>query len=205
MADGLSREGARGAFFLFSTIECFMVQFLKADNAWSYCSLAVPLVALAINVIAQVLLLRARRSDFLRSIVEGCLIGGVALLVLNVSLIAWLARCREGFVRFLLVNVPTYVALSYCYFGVVSLGETGIRIRIFAEIAKTPAGMSTEDIERLYSEGAFAAMRLRRLLEGGDIIERDGRYFVGKNMLVHAANFMFAAKRFLLGKKSEFE
>jgi len=182
-----------------------MVQFLKADDAWSYCSLMAPLVALAINVIAQVFLLRARRTDFLRSVVEGCLIGGVALLVLNAVLITWLAPFREGLIRLLLVNIPTYGALSYCYFGVVGLGETAIRIRIYAEIAKTSTGMSTEDIERLYSDGAFAAMRLRRLLEGGDIMKKDGRYFVGKNRLVHAANIMFAAKQLLLGKKSEFE
>lgn len=182
-----------------------MVPFLKADDTWAYWSLLVPLVALAINVIAQVLLLRARRIDFLRSIVEGCIIGGVALLALNILLIGWLAPFREGLIRFLLVNIPTYAALSYCYFGVVGLGETSIRIRIYAEIAATSTGMSNADIERLYSEGAFAAMRLRRLLESGDIIEKDGRYFAGKNKLVHAANIIFAAKQFLLAKKSEFQ
>lgn len=181
-----------------------MVQFLKAGDAWAYASLLIPLVALAVNVFAQVLLLRARRTDFLLSIIEGCIIGGVALLILNTLLIEWVVPFREGLIRFLLVNLPTYAALSYCYFGVVGLGETSIRIRIYAEIAATSAGMSNTDIERLYSEGAFAGMRLRRLLESGDIIEQDGRYFVGKNKLVHAATIMFAAKQFLLGTKSEF-
>ncbi len=182
-----------------------MVQFLKADDAWSYYSLLAPLIALAINGTAQIILLRARRIDFLRSIVEGCLIGGLALLMLNALLVGWLAPFREGLVRFLLVNVPTYAALSYCYFGVVGLGQTSIRIRIYAEIAETPTGLSTEDIERIYSEGVFARMRLRRLLESGDITEKDGRYFVGKIRLVHAANITFAAKQFLLGTKSEFQ
>jgi hypothetical protein len=181
-----------------------MVQFLKADDNWAYGSLLIPVMALAVNVFAQVLLLRARRTDFLRSIIEGCIIGGVALLILSILLIGWVAPSPEGLVRFLFVNIPTYGALSYCYFGVVGLGETSIRIRIYGEIAATSAGMSNADIERLYSEGVFAAMRLRRLLESGDIVERDGRYFAGKNKLIHAAKIMFAAKQFLLGKKSEF-
>lgn len=182
-----------------------MVQFLKADEVWAYCSLFIPLVALAVNVFAQVLLLRARRADFLRSVIEGCLIGGAALLAFNLLLVGSVAPFGEGLIRFLFVNVPTYAALSYCYFGVVGLGETSIRIRIYGEIAAAPAGMSNADVERVYSEGAFATMRLRRLLESGDIIEKHGRYFAGKNKLVHAANIMFAAKQFLLGTKSEFQ
>src|SRR5438552_4300443 len=85
---------------------------------WIYCSLVIPLVALAINVIAQVLLLRRRRLDFLRSIIEGCVIGGVVLVVLNILLIVRLAPFHESLLLFLLINIPTYAALSYCYFGV---------------------------------------------------------------------------------------
>jgi len=182
-----------------------MVQSLKAADAWLYCSFFIPVLALVVNVIAQVLLLRGRRVEFLQSIVMGCTMGGVALLLLDASLIGWLAPLGEGLVIAFFVHIPTYGALSYCYFGVANLGQTSIRIRIYSEILAAPSGMSTADIERLYTEGAFAAMRLQRSLDSGDIVEKGGRYFIGKNRLRHAANIMFGAKRFLFGKSSEFQ
>jgi hypothetical protein len=45
------------------------------------------------------------------------------------------------------------------------------------------------------------AVALRRLLERGDIIERDGRRFSGKNKLTHPAKIVFAVKQVLARKE----
>jgi hypothetical protein len=178
-----------------------MAPFPKAADTWLYCSLLSPPAALVVNVIAQVLLVRPRKGvDFLRSIVEGCLLGAAALALLDAVILRRLAPPGSGVALALLVNLPMYLALSYCY-----LGQTSIRIRIYSEIAAAGGMMSVREVERIYGEGRFTAMRVQRLVESGDIVLREGRYYVGRRKLVHAANLLFAAKQFLLGQKSEFQ
>ena len=184
-----------------------MAQFLKGDDAWLYVAPLIPLVALAVNVAAQILLVRATRGvNFLRTLIGGSLVGCLALLALDAMFCNWLAPVPDGLIVSLLVHVPTYAALTYAYsFGVANLGQTSIRIRIYSEIAGSPTGKSTGEIEELYGEGAFTKMRVSRLVESGDIVERDGRYYTGRSRLVVAAHIIFGLKRFLLGQHSEFQ
>lgn len=183
-----------------------MATFHEAADGWHYGSLLSPVMALGVNVIAQVMLARARKgAQFLRSIIEGCLSGAVALLVLEIILLAWRGVSADTVVFSLLVNAPTYAALSFCYFALANLGQTAIRVRIYAELLASPGGMSTQEIERRYDPETFVAVRLRRLIEGGDLIEKNGGYFLARKRLVFAANLMVAAKLILLGKRSEFD
>ena len=46
---------------------------------------------------------------------------------------------------------------------------------------------------------------VQRLVESGDILLRDGRYFVGRNRFLLISSILFTAKRLLLGRESEFE
>lgn len=178
----------------------------KAADTWQYYSLLSPLAAVGVNVVMQVILVRARRGGhFLRSIIEGFFIGAFAFGAIEAFLVAWRGASGDSLITSLLVNAPTYAALSYCYFAVVNLGQTSIRIRIYSELATAPDGISIQEIEGIYDEGALMEMRLQRLLESGDIIEREGRYFIGRKKLLLVANIIFAAKHILLGKKSEFE
>ena len=183
-----------------------MVPLPKAVDAWEYCSLLSPVVALGINVVFQVALVRARQGGrFHRSMIEGFVAGLAALVAIEVFLVMWRETSLESLAISCLVNAPAYAALSYCYFGVANLGHTSIRIRLYAEMAASRDGISIQEIERIYNEKAFMEMRLQRLIEGGNIIEKDGRYFVGDRKLLLVANIIFAAKRFILGGKSDFE
>jgi len=178
----------------------------KAVDAWEYCSLLSPVVALAVNVVFQVALVRARRGGlFHRSMIEGFLAGLAGLAAIEGCLIMWRGVSLETLAISCLVNAPAYAALSYCYFGVANLGHTSIRIRLYAEMAASPDGISIQEIERIYNEKAFMEMRLQRLIEGGNIIEKDGRYFVGDRKLLLVAKIIFATKRFILGEKNDFE
>jgi len=183
-----------------------MVTFPEAADGWHYCSLLSPIIALGVNFITQVMLARARKgAQFMRSIIEGCLAGAVALAVLEAFLLVWWGVSADTVAFSLLVNAPTYAALSVCYFGMSNLGQTAIRVRIYAELLASPGGMSAEEIERRYDKETFVAVRLRRLIEGRDIIEKDGQYFLVRKRLVFAANLMVAAKLLLLGRKSQFD
>jgi len=169
-------------------------------------SLLCPILALAVNVITQVLAFRATRgAHYFRSIVQGVLAGLLFLAVFEALFEAGAGSFGGLVATTLLVHAPTYLALSYCAYNFIQLGQTSIRIRMYAEIASQPSGVSVEEMKREYNDQAMMQARLRRLIESGDIIEKDGRYFVGRRRLVVISDIIVAAKRFLLGKASEFE
>ena len=176
-----------------------MALFQGVGNFLPYFSLFNPIFALGLNVFAQVVLFRARRGDhFVRSILEGCFAGAGGLVLLEIF------GDREG-VASHVVNGLTYGALSYCYFHLACLGQSSIRIRIYSEIAATSRGLSLEEIGQVYDGRALAKIRFQRLIESGDIIERDNRYFIGRKRLILVANVIAGIKRIIMGRKSQFD
>jgi hypothetical protein len=169
-------------------------------------SLITPIAAILINLATQVILYRVRRGrEYFRSIIEGFLAGAIVLTASEAFFILSANRVTDRLILALLVNGPIYICLSYCYYNFVQLGQTSIRIRMYTEIALRPSGVAISEIEREYDERGLTEVRLQRLLESGDIIERDRSYFIGRTRLLHIANLIFAAKQFLLRKKSEFD
>jgi hypothetical protein len=170
---------------------------------WS--ALLTPVLALACNVIAQVVQVRlSRGSHFLRSILIAFLAGFLVFGLLEVWRITGTGVSGDSLAIACLVNAPIYVALSYCYFNFVNLGQTSVRIRLYTEIAERPGGMSASDLVHIYDEKALMRARVDRLLESGDLVERDGRYHLGRRRLVPIASVIFYAKRLVLGRASEF-
>ena len=164
-----------------------------------------PVAALAINVLGQIVVFRLQGGrHFLRSIALGFFLGGAALMI---------AQCIyppgpdtfEAWSKALLVNLPCYAALSYCFFNFANLGQSSIRVRIYAKVAARADGVSVAEIAREYNEAMLMEMRLQRLVESGDLVLRDGRYFLGRTRFVPIAQVIFWIKRLILGKVSEFE
>jgi hypothetical protein len=165
-----------------------------------------PIIAVAFNALTQILAFRMRRGDqYFRSIVEGIGAGFLVLIPFECFLFVRSISPWSVVLDALLVDVPIYLALSYCFYSFVQLGQTSIRIRMFSEIASHPDGITIAEMQRQYSDESLLRVRLRRLVEGGDLIEREGRYFVGRKRFLHVANALFAAKRILLGKASQFQ
>jgi hypothetical protein len=76
---------------------------------------------------------------------------------------------------------------------------------MYSEIVSTRSGISVEELDREYDDKALMRERLRRLVESGDIVEKEGRYFVGRKRFLLFSNILFFAKRILLGREREFE
>jgi hypothetical protein len=169
-------------------------------------SLIAPIAAILINLATQIVLYRTRRGrEYFRSIIEGFFAGAIALAGSEAFFILSEHALTDRLILALAVNGPIYFCLSYCYYSFVQLGQTSIRIRMYTEIALRPSGVMISEIEREYDEKGLTEVRLQRLLESGDVIERDGNYFIGRTRLLHIAHVIFAAKHFLLRKKSEFD
>jgi hypothetical protein len=163
-----------------------------------------PIGALAINVIAQIIAFRRHRgTQFFRSIVVGFAAGFLALVTAQLLFPPGATR-TQAWCNALLVNVPIYGALSYCFFNFANLGQSSVRIRIYARIAAAANGVSLAELSSEYNEASLMQMRLQRLLESGDLVENDGRYLLGRRRFVPVAHAIFGIKRFVLGTGSEF-
>lgn len=169
-------------------------------------TLVSPIAAMLVNVAAQVFFFRSRQGgQYFRSILEGFLFGGVALVAFETFSVVSSSATADRLLMAGTVNLPIFLCLSYCYYNFVQLGQTSIRIRMYTEIASRPEGVAVEEIEHEYDEAALTELRLRRLIESGDVIAKGGCYFVARRRLLLIANIIFAAKHFLLRKTSEFE
>jgi hypothetical protein len=155
-----------------------------------------PAAALGANVLCQVLICRLRGGrGLLRSIFAGCALGAAALAAIDL-----LARGSAG--RAVLGGL-TYLALSYGYFHFVNLGETARRIRLLGELRDAPGGLTYEELQVRYGARAMTRVRIERLLASGQIVERGGRYTIGRPVVLTMARLVRLAKLVVLGRASE--
>jgi hypothetical protein len=167
--------------------------------------LLIPLLSVLVNLIVQVFSFRYwKGSNYFLTIMLGFGVGLAAFVVME-TLFLWEDFSTDHLLTALLVNTPIYICLAYCYYSFVQLGQTSIRIRLYAEIASKPDGLSAEEVAREYSDDSLVAVRIQRLVESGDLIYRNGDFFIGRSRLPLIEDILFAAKRFLLGKTSEFD
>ena len=165
----------------------------------------VPLGGLAVTVAVQVALIRARRgAGLLRSLFEGWGAGLVAVLAAEVWAAAAVPLSRGDRLPLAALNVATHALLWYCYFHFVNLGVTARRPRLLIELSEAPAGLTYAQVLDRYNGRYQVEVRLERLLGSGQIVLQDGRYRIGKPLLLIIARVMILLKRLLLGKSSEF-
>jgi hypothetical protein len=167
--------------------------------------LLIPIIAVLMNLIVQALSFRHwKGANYFLSIILGFGVGLAGFAIME-TLFLWRDFSSDHLITALLVNAPIYICLAYCYYSFVQLGQTSIRIRLYAEIASKPDGLDAEEVAKEYSDDSLVAVRIHRLVESGDIVLTQGFYHVGKTRLVVVASILVAAKKFLLGKTSEFD
>jgi hypothetical protein len=171
---------------------------------WFY--LSSPIAALAIMVLVQAVFLRLRRGErFFESVVRGFSAGLLVVLALQAVLLLVFPRNADRWVLALVANPAIYIMLAYCFFNFINLGQASIRIRIFKECDERGGFITHEELRTVYDDELIRRARLERLLEGGDIVCEDGRWRLVNPRLVPVAVVVFALKRFVLRRESEFD
>ncbi|MBF0274124.1 MAG: hypothetical protein HQK84_02715 [Nitrospinae bacterium] len=165
----------------------------------------IPVLGLLINVASHIAINRLGLLSQLKSIFVCFGIGAIAVLLM-VFLLS-LSCIGIELLPQLILNEISYGALGYGYFHFVNLGETARRIRIIREIFDSgEKGMSEEEILAIYNAKTIVNVRLNRLLNNGQIILKEGKYFVhGTPLMNIISSIMLFLKVLLLGKKSEFD
>jgi hypothetical protein len=142
-----------------------------------------PLVALAINALVQILSFKViPQLGLLRSVISGFIVGLLGLIILIPCHGAW-------------ANLIIYLLLGYNYFHFINLGETARRVRIMRQLYVSPDGLSEDEILAGYNAKAMLEVRIRRLVLNGQIVAKDGRYFIGNfTVLLFAKIIIFLRK-----------
>lgn len=157
---------------------------------------AIPLVGLFLNSVSQVITFRAqRRKSLLSSVLSGFLAGTAGLFFLEMFL-GDKADIAAG-------NALTYILLSYGYFHFLNLGETSRRIRLSREIAESAGGLARAEILARYSTDEIIRRRLGRLMESGQIVSKDGRFYINSLVMLSAAKIIAGLRFVLLGRSDK--
>ena len=80
--------------------------------------------------------------------------------------------------------------------------QTARRIRILTELKDVPGGFSLRQILERYNSREVIERRLNRLIDHGQITDKNGRYYIGNPSILIIAKILVVAKRFVFGVPS---
>ena len=102
-------------------------------------------------------------------------------------------------------NLLIYGAFCYVYFHWNNTGETARRIRLVWELDAAPDGLTEAELLARYPAREILERRLVRLIDGGQIVEREGQLALSGRLILLSARLVALAKRIVLGRRSELD
>lgn len=173
---------------------------------FDYLQVFIPVICLLINLSMQVSIFRyIPKLGLLKSEYIGFVIGLMTFFLFERYLLFSQLGFTKDFFAIFATNFVTYFSLGYCYFHFITLGETARRIRILRELYDSPKGLSVDEILERYNAKEIVEKRIKRLLDNGQIIYKNGKYYIGNPTMVLMAKIIITMKLILLGKRSEFD
>ena len=165
-----------------------------------------PIAAFVASVIAHVVVSRLwPRLPRHHGLLLGVVAGFAVLAALGTTV--WPPGPAHGDrVAYPLLWGIAYLGLAYSYiFGFFNLGESARRIRLLIELHEAgDRGLTLDELLAAYNARIILGLRLERMLTGGQIVERDGRYFIGSRFMLATARLFVGLKLVFLGARSEF-
>jgi hypothetical protein len=167
-----------------------------------------PVGGLAACLAAHILLSRAGIWSRPRALVASGLAGmvavaavGGAFLVAGPSDVATADRIGAA-----LVWTIAYLALVYAYvFGFFNVGESARRVRLLIELDEVGGqGLTRDELFARYNAGMIVDARLERMIAGGQIEVRAGRYVIRRRAMLVIAKAFVLLKLAFLGAPTEF-
>lgn len=164
----------------------------------NYLNVFSPIIGLAVNAVSSICIFRySRKVSLLKSLFIAFGLGISILLIIDFW--AFFNGCLASLSN-IFVNIITYSALSYCYFHFVNLGETARRVRILRELYDSKEGLSMKEILERYNAKEIIEIRMKRLINNGQVVVRNGRYYIGGGAVLFMARVIDAMKSMLLRK-----
>lgn len=165
---------------------------------------AAPVLGLAAYCLSQILIARSipGRSPY-HSLKFGFM-GGL-LVVMSVSGwgVAAMAISPQDRLGYVVLNLVTYLALAFGYFNFVNLTVASLRIRLLEEICEAGGAVSAHALKAAYNSHEVVAIRLQRLVQGGHLVEKDGRLHIGKLPFLIVARIFDGLHWFIFGRRGK--
>jgi len=137
-----------------------------------------PLIGLTLDIATHVILSRltygGKQITYLLVAIACGLLATFVLSILSLS------SCPPVSMLYLLCNMMTYLGLAWCYFHLVNVNLTALRLRLMREILNSNTGLSMRDILSGYSAQAVIDQRIQMLVQEKHLILRDGRFYLGR-------------------------
>lgn len=173
---------------------------------YNYLRIFLPIIGLASNVLVQICIARyIPKTGLMKSIFLGFFAGFLTFVLLECHICSAQAFANKEAISVFIVHSIAYIFLSYGYFHFINLGETARRIRILRELNNSNNGLTLEEILRRYNARTIVDVRITRLVNNRQIVVKNGRYHIGKPIMLLAAKFLMVLKFVLLGKKANGE
>ncbi len=172
----------------------------------SLINVLLPIMGLSINVVTQIMSFRVFSGlGLLKSVFFGFIAGIIGMLGLEITLLPHVSmELSVTGLPLLFTNLIIYGALGYCYFHFINLGETARRIRIVCELHNADTGLTLSEILERYNSRKMVDLRIKRMLNIGQVLCHDGAYIIGKPFLLFISRIILIMKFLILGKTSEF-
>jgi len=97
------------------------------------------------------------------------------------------------------MNILASFGFAFGYFNFVNLTIASLRIRILEEIANSGGWLPRATLLNRYGTGSVADIRLARLVDGGHIVERNGRLHRGRLQFLVVARIFEALRSLIFG------
>jgi hypothetical protein len=92
--------------------------------------------------------------------------------------------------------LATYNACCFCYLNVLNVSETSLHVNILMRLL-TGGGMKLDDLGKIYGVREMINARIDRMTSLGQLLERDGRYYLNNTTLVRVGRVINAWRRVL--------
>ena len=167
-----------------------------------YTHMFASLMGLLVNIIVQLLSYRlVGRVALLQSVFVGFFSGLVVVVTIEAVYFTTTMLLLQDIIGYMFVNVIAYTGFGYCYFHFINLGETARRIRILRELWEAQIGLSLSELLQRYNATEIIEHRLQRMMRNRQVIETDGRFYIGNRMMLYLAKAVLLMKQILLGKQ----
>jgi len=168
-----------------------------------YFNILIPILSICFNILFQILFCKFLiKRGLLKAVYLGFVCG---LLIFMICEFIAYRNFPASWLPLFTVNLIIYGCLSFSFFTFINMGETARRIRLLRELYDLPNGLTKEQILNRYNSKEIIDIRLQRLLGNGQLVLRNGSYFIASPVMLFFSGMILLMKLLILGKRSEFE
>lgn len=162
---------------------------------------AAPVIGLAAACVAHLGLARPlRRHGPYPALVAGIAVGLLVALGCTLRPLATTAVPTTDALALTLLNVVAFLALAFGYFNFVNLTIASLRIRMLEEIRSAAGPLGRAALLSRYDTDRVVGLRIERLVNGGHLVERDGRLVTGRHRFLLVSRCFEMLRRVILGR-----